>query len=139
LPRVTGHSFRKALGSQGRRAFFNTQTQGRRAAGQRLEPAKNLSRNCDLLVAYLLDIYILKVFLIITKGNRTMRFNYTNKNSLVFSVDLSLGDIETEIDILKEIASDEKHPLYFSAMQQLKKYENLLAEAERSARNQFAS
>ena len=82
---------------------------------------------------------IIKVFLIITKGNRTMRFNYTNKNSLVFSVDLSLGDIETEIDILKAIASDEKHPLYFSALQQLKKYENLLAEAERSARNQFAS
>ena len=68
-----------------------------------------------------------------------MRFNYTNKNSLVFSVDLSLGDIETEIDILKAIASDEKHPLYFNAKQRLKDYENVLSDAERSARNQFAS
>ena len=57
----------------------------------------------------------------------------------MFSVDMSLGDIETDIDLLKSIAADEKHPLYFSAMQQLKKYENLLADAERSARNQFAS
>jgi len=81
----------------------------------------------------------MKVFLINTKGSRTMRFNFTNKNSLMFSVDMSLGDIETDIDLLKSIASDEKHPLYFSAMQQLKKYENLLADAERSARNQFAS
>ena len=37
----------------------------------------------------------------------------------MFSVDMSLGDIETDIDLLKSIASDEKHPLYFSAMQQL--------------------
>ena len=57
----------------------------------------------------------------------------------MFSVDMSLGDIETDIDLLKSIAADEKHPLHFSAMQQLKKYENLLADAERSARNQFAS
>ena len=68
-----------------------------------------------------------------------MKFNFTNKSSLLFSVDMSLGDIETDIDLLKSIASDEKHPLYFSAMQQLKKYENLLAAAERAARNQFAS
>ena len=57
----------------------------------------------------------------------------------MFSVDMSLGDIETDIDLLKSIASDEKHPLYFSAMQRLKEYENLLADAQRSARNQFAS
>ena len=40
-----------------------------------------------------------------------MRFNFTNKSSLMFSVDMSLGDIETDIDLLKSIASDEKHPL----------------------------
>ena len=79
------------------------------------------------------------MFLINTKGSRTMRFNFTNKNSLMFSVDMSLGDIGTDIDLLKSIASDEKHPLYFSATQRLRDYENLLAECERSARNQFAS
>ena len=68
-----------------------------------------------------------------------MRFNFKNKSSIMFSVDMSLGDIETDIDLLKSIASDEKHPLYFSAMQRLKEYENLLADAQRSARNQFAS
>lgn len=68
-----------------------------------------------------------------------MRFNFTNKNSLMFSVEMSLGDIETDIDLLKSIAADAKHPLHFSAMHRLKDYENLLADAERSARNQFAS
>ena len=52
---------------------------------------------------------------------------------------MSLGDIETDIDLLKSIAADAKHPLHFSAMHRLKDYENLLADAERSARNQFAS
>tara|TARA_Y100000114_G_scaffold61521_1_gene56414 strand:+ start:374 stop:580 length:207 start_codon:yes stop_codon:yes gene_type:complete len=68
-----------------------------------------------------------------------MKFNFTNKSSLLFSVDMSLGDIETEINLLKAITADEKHEQYHTALSQLRKYESLKVDAERSARNQFAS
>jgi len=73
LPRVTGHFLSIALGPQGRRAFeyINTGPQGRRACRIRLGSTKNILKNCYLVVVYLLDICIIKVFLINTKGIRT--------------------------------------------------------------------
>jgi len=62
---------------------------------------KNLSSKCYLVVVYLLDIYILKVFLIITKGNRTMKLGWiTYKN---FKVDLNDVPVRTIEAIIKDL------------------------------------
>ena len=89
-------SFRKVLGSQGRRAFeyINTGPQSRRAAGS--NPRKNLLSKCHLVVDRLSNVYILKVFLIITKGNRTMsikaKSEWIGDDGLLLRVSLDIGE-----------------------------------------------
>ena len=88
--------FGKLWGRKAAGLFLIRKHKAAGSQGNGSNPRKNLLSKCYLVVVYLLDICIIKVFLIITKGNRTMtikpKSEWIGNDGLLLRVTLDIGE-----------------------------------------------
>lgn len=95
-PGLPGIPFGKPWGRKAAGLFLIRKHKAAGPQGNGSNPRKNLLSKCYLVVDRLSNVYILKVFLIITKGNRTMsikaKSEWIGDDGLLLRVSLDIGE-----------------------------------------------